>query len=138
MKNNFLFHFLVVIILIAGATGCEKFTEDNPYTDDRDAFLGEWICTDSPLKNGQGVYSVIITADPDNSAQVKIQNFFQLGNDARPYAIVTRATITVPVQSALPDGSWTVSGYGVLTEGGLEWTSYNGNQYSLKATFRRP
>jgi hypothetical protein len=131
------FLWLITFSLTLGFQACEDIETLPNGEDVRTPWLGEWLCTESPYKASENAYIVNITIDPDNSAQVKLYNYFQLGEDVAPYAVVTSSTITVP-QQQVSGGSWTVSGFGKMSKDEIVWSSYRANELSFKATFRRP
>ena len=115
--------------------------EDDPLnpTDDRDAFLGSWNVIESCSKDA---YTVNISADPSNSSQVIIENFWLIGfNEKPPYAIVAGTTITIPEQAICYNASNIVSGSGNLDKGKIEW-DYTVNDgadlWSCTATYEQP
>lgn len=136
MKNIRFFLFIGLFSLIT-LWGCEEDITD-PTANDRDAFIGSWICKDQPTKNGLATYTVTITADPSNEDQVIVTNYFQLGSDANPYAIVSGSSINIPTQVTCDDDSWTVSAQGTLTsDTKIEWVVYDANDLSYTATFTK-
>ena len=134
--KNIEFVWIVIFSLMFVLQACEDIEISPDGDDERTPWLGQWICTESPNKATQNAYIVRIMIDPDNSAQVKLYNYFQLGDDVAPFAIVTSSTITVP-QQQVAGGSWTVSGFGIMKNNVIEWSSYKANERSFKATFRR-
>lgn len=129
------FSILAVFLLLFAGTGCEEDLLPEP-DDPRDAFTGTWICTDYPAKSTATAYTVEIVADPFNSSRVIIYNFFQLGMEEGPYAIVAGNTLTVPEQLIF-NNTWQVSGFGRLKADEILWDEYNANQFAYKAVFRR-
>ncbi len=133
IKAQFFFPFLLIVLLALGA--CEEDIIPAP-EDPRDSFVGTWICTDYPAKSQSSAYTVEITTDPFNSSRVLIYNYFQLGDEVAPYAVVAGSTITVPEQ-LVENGTWQVSGFGKLKGDEIQWQEYNANQFMYKAVFRR-
>ncbi len=107
--------------------------------EDRDAFIGTWNVNDSCFRDA---YNVSIVADPANSSQVIIKNFWQIGyNEKPPYAIVAGSTITIPKQSMLYNGSDTVSGSGSLIKDKIKWdftVKAGGDLWTCNATYEKP
>jgi hypothetical protein len=107
-----------------------------PTTDVRDPYIGIWMSTDKPIKNTDATYYVKITADPVFDNRVILENFFHLGEDAKPYGIVDGSSLIVPQQLTCSDKSWTVSGQALLiSKIEIRWNEYNANELSYTATF---
>lgn len=112
--------YILSLFLLSGIFFQSCTDEDiiNP-VDDRAAFLGTWDVIETCVKDA---YSVTIEADPSNSVQVIIQNFWLIGyQEKAPYAIVAGTNITIPSQTMCNDNSNTVSGSGKLKDGKIEW-----------------
>jgi hypothetical protein len=134
-KQKFMMLFAFVALL--GLWACEEDTVD-PTANPRDQFTGTWVCKDQPTKNGLATYTVTISADPNNEDQVIVKNYFQLGSDALPYAIVSGTSIEIPSQLTCSDNSWTVSAHGTLTKSTeIQWDVYDANDLSYTATFTK-
>lgn len=132
-KSKLIPPFLLIVFLALG--GCEEDIIPD-LEDARDAFIGTWTCTDYPGKSQSSAYTVEITADTYNSSRVLIYNYFQLGYEVAPYAVVAGNTITVPEQ-LVENGTWQVSGFGQLKGNEIHWQEYNANHFTYKAVFRR-
>ncbi len=103
------------LLLIASLAACVP--EDNIDTGDpRDNFTGTWRFSETPVaKSPDGIsFTVTISYDPNNSAQVLLRNFAQIGGQFSPYGIVTNNRITIPSQEVgqgfMISGSGTLSG----------------------------
>jgi hypothetical protein len=112
---------------------CEEDTTELP--DDRDAFIGSWNVNESCVRDS---YTVQIVADPSNSSQVLINNFWNTGNcGSAPYAIIAGNNIVIPTQDFC-DGAFEVNGDGDLDKGTISW-NYTVNDgadtYSCQASY---
>ncbi len=132
-----LFSMLNVLLIPVLLTAClDEDTDD--LVDDRDAFLGAWNVTESCSKDS---YSVQITKDPSNSAQVLINNFWNTGNCGNaPYAIVAGSSLYLPQQDFC-NGDLNVEGSGEMIKEKVNW-SYSVNDgadlHNCSATYVRP
>ncbi|MBM3435798.1 MAG: hypothetical protein FJY07_06230 [Bacteroidetes bacterium] len=118
MAKNRLYILNLAVLFVLGLQSCTEDDLINP-VDDRQAFIGTWNVTETCVKDA---YTVTIEADPSNSAQVIINNFWLIGfQEKPPYAIVAGSSITIPNQTMCNDGSNTVSGSGLLKNGKIEW-----------------
>lgn len=105
--------------------------------DPREKFLGSWKVTETCSRMN---YNVTISDDPQNSAQVLIENFGNPGTGYAPaVALVTGNSIYVSNQTI--GSGWSVSGSGTMNDSGrIDW-SYslviNGNTQSCSAFYIR-
>lgn len=98
----------------------QSCTKDNDLLDDgdvREEYSGDWTANDQCAKQ---TYGVSIILDEDNSTQVIISNFANLGYPAE--AVIAGNSIYVESQEV--GGGYTVSGNGKLTGSIITWTSY--------------
>ena len=131
---------IIFLLLIACISSCEP--EDDIDTGDlRDKFTGTWRFTETPVvKSPDAIsFTVTINYDPDNSSQVLLRNFAQLGGQYAPYGIVTSNRITIPSQEVIP--GFIVSGKGSLTgSNSMDWeytTIAGGDMESFTAVASR-
>ena len=96
---------------------CTK--EDNLLDDNsaREAFIGAWTANDGCTKL---TYGVDIKEDPDNSSQVLIINFANIGRTAS--AVIAGNSIYIDSQEV--GGGYTVSGNGKLNGVIISWSNY--------------
>mgnify|MGYP006283793141 CR=1 FL=1 len=110
-----------LFVLLIALFSCETDEDDNPDpTDPRDKFLGSWNVNETCTR---GVYSVQISEDPDNSAQVLIKNFanpgFEVGEPA--VGLVINDVIKLDPNHKIGD-DWTVDGQGeMINDNRMEW-----------------
>ena len=104
--------YLLIITFMAACV-----PEDNVDTGDvRDKFTGTWRFTETPVAKSPDAisFTVTISYDPNNSSQVLLRNFANIGGQYAPYGIVTSSRITIPLQEVAPgfmlSGSGTLSG----------------------------
>lgn len=138
MKKSFL---IFLVIAITALSGCEEAENILPgdNSDPRDEFVGKWNCSETELKSTED-YPVTIEYDPNNSGQVLIQNFGLLGQDARPYGLITGDKITIPEQDGF-DGWTVIEADGNKTGANtIEWTyklSNESDNFEYAATYTR-
>lgn len=125
MKKISLFIILIILSGIAFFDSCNPDENTNPNADARDNYLGTWRVQEAG--KAKLTYEVQISADPNNSTQVLIGNFYNFGIE--PYALVTSSNITVPSQSF---GKFVqVYGSGTLSGSKITWTYYVNNGADL-------
>jgi hypothetical protein len=110
--------YLLVVLLFLAIAGCRKEKEED-FSLPRDKYIGSWRCQD---EDGAG-YIANISSDPSNSAQVRIQNYFNLRGTVT--AIVTEGTITVNLQVMQGIlGTYRCEGFGRLSKKNVTYTIY--------------
>ena len=111
---------LWILVVIIGFLSCNP-NDDNMVdpVDDRDKFFGSWTVSESCFKAN---YTVTISADPGNSAQVLLANFGNPGpNYSAAIGLVAGSKIYVTNQ-VIGDG-WTINGTGNLQGSNrIAWT----------------
>jgi len=70
-----------------------------PTGDPRANFVGTWSCNETSHLNGSSAFSVGITLNQNNTAQVLLSNFYQIGTSQSIYGIVANNNVTVPGQT---------------------------------------
>jgi len=134
MKTRFF--FLLLIIIITQAPSCIPVDEDINPDDPVDKFLGTWSVSESCRR---GNYSVDISRDPSNSAQVLLDNFGNPGPGYDP-AVGLVVSNSIHVYSQSIGEGWTVSGKGTYqSDGTIEWDFtliIPPTTYECSATFR--
>ncbi len=129
---------LLGLIVVLGSISCNP--DDDGFVDpgdERDKFMGSWNVTETCLKTN---FNVVITKDPNNSAQLLLANF---GNPGPGYAptigLVAGNKIFVSNQT-IGDG-WTVSGTGTLQDANtISWTYtlvIAGDSFSCTSVFSK-
>lgn len=88
----------LVVLATAFLTSCTLEEDLDPISDDaRDKFIDTWMFYENEAVRTSS-YSVNITKDPGNSAQVLLKNFGNMGHAYSAYGIVTTSRIEVPSQ----------------------------------------
>lgn len=102
---------LMSLIIMLTSLSCNP--DDDPFVDpgdDRDQFLGAWSVDETCFKTN---YTVTITKDPGNSAQILLKNFCNPGPNYGPaVGLVAGSKIFISNQT-IGDG-WMVSASGTL------------------------
>lgn len=92
--KSVLFLLLTFSVIIAGGMGgCQTDDLTDPGTDTRDKFLGSWKVVDLAARIN---YSVTISKNPSNSAEVRLVNFADDGGVA--IGLVVGSTIVIDQQ----------------------------------------
>ena len=136
--NKFFYKVLIPVFIFSIISCTEEEDIANP-SDDRDVFIGTWNVNETCIRDS---YSVEIVADPSNSAQILIKNFWLIGYQEKPpYAIVAGNTITIPKQFMCSNNENEVSGSGIFNKNKIEWT-YTVNDgadlYTCEAVYLKP
>ncbi len=126
------------LIIVMGFLSCNP--DDDTLVDpgdDRDKFLGSWAVNESCFKAN---YSVTISADPNNSAQVLLKNFGNPGPNYNPATGLVAGTKIFVANQLIGDG-WTINGTGTLQGNDIiNWTYtlvIAGNSLSCTSEFNR-
>ena len=128
---------IILSILFTLLAGCTPEGEDD-FSLPRDKYVGNWICQD---EGGTIDYKATITADPSNSAQVIIKNYFDLKGSVT--ALVTENTITVTNQKmqGLLSGDYWCEARGSLTKKNgkytINWSLYAANNEEITSTYTK-
>jgi len=111
---------LIIALALFCFPSCEIIDDDdlNP-ADPREKFLGSWKVNETCQR---ATYSVNVTADPGNSAQVLIYNFGNTGPGYTPaIGLIVGSKVNVFSQTIGED--WTVNGNGTYQSNGtISWT----------------
>lgn len=122
MKIKFL-NIVVLLLFVLPVISCIPDDEVEPDgSDPRDKFIGKWLFVEakSAAWYEKSSYTVTISRDPSNSAQVLLRNFAQVGAH-NAYGIVTNKRITLPTQD-VTGGGFVVSGTGNMsTTTSMSW-----------------
>lgn len=141
MKKPFNFLLLLCLVLVLAFQACIDENGDDPFADPVDKFLGSWRADESSTVYGDGyVYTVTITRNPSNSAEVLISNFYYQGVDIQARALVTSNTLTI-IRQLICDDSIEIQGTGVYSNGvvNLEYTADTGADLDqVTAVYSKP
>lgn len=135
-KKAVVIAFLTAILIFPS---CVTDEDENPDpTSDRDNFIGTWNVQETCSRDS---YAVVIEADPTNSSQVIIKNFWLIGyQEEPPYAIISGSVMTIPQQAMCDNYSNEVKGSGTLSkdEITLQYTVNDGaDLWTCSATYTR-
>ncbi len=138
MKKYALPFFTIIIAFGMLMVSCSTDEdEDIDNGDDRDKFIGTWSVNETCSKR---IYSVVISADPNNSSRVFIQNFADPGTGDPAVGIVANNHIEIDPNHKIGD-NWTVTGDGTLVnDKRMEWTYsliISGSEQNCTAIYSR-
>ena len=137
MKNYSKLLPILFLLILATFSGC-IIEEEDPNTDPRDKFLGDWKVDETCSR---GNYIVTISYDPSNSTQVLLKNFGNPGSGYDPaVGFVVGNELYISSQTIGP--SWTVSGQGsyVKSNETIGWNyslTIGGNLLQCSALYSR-
>lgn len=123
MKRKLLYFFIFLSFSIFLVSCDPGDNPDDPNTDPKEKFIGSWICNETSTQNGNSTYNVTITANPANSSQILLAQFYQMSSGQKVYAIVANNNATVPEQTLtglVIKGSGNYS----TTTSKINWTYY--------------
>jgi hypothetical protein len=94
-----------------------------PNVDPRDKFVGSWLCNEHSHQMGNSSFTVPISKDINNSSQIALANFYQLGSSQKVYGVVTNNTVTISNQTV---SGKSVRGSGTITNNNntINWNYY--------------
>lgn len=133
------FSWGLMFIMALALAACEPDEEliDEPETDPREAFIGTWSCTETPLTQKRATYLVEIINNPENSAEVLIRNFGLLGEQVKARALVIGNSIAIERQAT--SNGWEIEGEGEMQSSSTinwEYELFDGHTiYQLKAVY---
>ena len=93
MKNLFLAMLPVAFFAIS----CQP--EETGPTDDRDKFVDVWQCVEQSSQINQTTYDVHINLSTTNTAQVLLENFYNVGFSFKAVATVSGSNLTLANQT---------------------------------------
>lgn len=113
MKNPL---FIFVMISLFSVTSCTDEINDLIPDDELEKILGTWTCeeTGDGMNSDLNVYSLTISRNPGNTAEVLISNFNQLQETAT--ALVVSNSLFIETQDIL-NGTITIEGEGAYSNG---------------------
>lgn len=115
MKKFILYSGVLLCSVLAFSTGCTKNNPEPSPTDPRSQYIGSWGVTETVTKN---YYTVSISADPNSSNGVFINNFG--ASTVQAHAVVSGNSISVTNQQ-LSNG-WFVNGSGTYSSNKMIWS----------------
>jgi len=112
-----------IIPFILGLTlflsSCTVDDDDGIEEDPRLKFGGTWIANETSSVFGTSAYQVTVSNDPNNTSQIQIANFYNLGAGSRVNAIVAGNSLNITNQSV---SGQTISGSGTFINDGFRTT----------------
>lgn len=123
MNKQFRF-FVLFFALVSFLYSCDPNDPDNPNTDPRDKFAGSWACNETSSQNGTiNPYYVTISLNLNNSSQIYLANFYQMGAGNKVYAVVANNNATIIEQTV---AGFTCKGSGNYntSTSKINWTYY--------------
>ncbi len=128
MKKLHLFSTAVILFSLLLVSSCKK-EEPTPSTpaDPRDQYVGSWTCNETSQLNGSTSFTIHINKSGSNSAQVLIENFYNLGFSNTAAVTVNSTSLTIPQQTYSGNQ---ISGSGTLTSSttiSLTYTVFDGS-----------
>ncbi len=104
MKKSLKVFLVISAVSLLFFTACDDDNGFDPFGDPVEKFLGEWQCEESSTVYGDGYnFQVIITRNPDNSAEILMANFYHQGFDVKARALVVGNNLTIPRQGICDD-----------------------------------
>ena len=100
MKNKSFLNLGSVIFILAALfiSSCAKDDSVDPNRDDRDKFVGDWTCKETP--SGQAPVTFTISISKSGvSDTLLVKNFNQLGTGTQTIFLVVDNSITIPFQT---------------------------------------
>lgn len=112
----------IITVLTIGTTvflaSCADEDDPSGTGDNRDKYLGSWVCNESIQGGPSSTYSITITKDVTSSNQVKAEGFYGLGAGVFTFIFIDGNNMTIQNQS--------VSGYTLSGSG-----TYSNNTFSV-------
>lgn len=95
-KRNILFAGLLLVT----AVFVNSCAEEEPVTpsDDRDKLVDGWTCTENSSQAGSSTYTVLISKSTTNTAEVLLENFYDISNQIKARVTVSGNNLTIPQQ----------------------------------------
>lgn len=90
-------HMLAIIPIAVLVIACQP--EEAGPTDDRDKFVDVWNCVEQSSQIGQTQYDVHINLSTTNTAQVLLENFYNVGFSYKAIATVSGSNLTMANQT---------------------------------------
>lgn len=116
---------ITLIFSLVLTTGCDDIIDDDdPLADPREKFTGVWQTTEtSTLYPQPTTFSIKVELDV-NTAQIRLYNIYQLGQNTYAYAIVTGNSFTIPEQDV---ESMVIEGFAQMKNNNLIEIEYTVN-----------
>jgi hypothetical protein len=97
MKNTSLLVVAALSLFIFSCTPDKKDDPISPSSDERDVFVGSWMCSENSKITGTTSYPVSISKSTSNSSDITINRFYDITNQ-NVRATVSGNAIVIPYQ----------------------------------------
>ena len=92
---------LLALVFMTAITACAPDKKEDPVstptnTDDRDKYVGHWLCNEISKTTGSTSYTINITKSTTSSSEILIDHFYDLATTAK--ANVSGTSVTIPYQ----------------------------------------
>ncbi|MBS1635144.1 MAG: hypothetical protein JST26_04410 [Bacteroidetes bacterium] len=92
---------VLAFVLLTGIVACAPDKKEDPVstpanTDDRDKYVGHWLCNEVSKVTGPTSYTINITKSSASSTEILIDHFYDLATTAK--ANVSGTSVTIPYQ----------------------------------------
>jgi len=114
MKKSFYKSTVFVLFFLNLFAACNP-DDINNLLITRDNYLGTWSVSDHEVPITKNNYTANITADPNNSTQIIINNFHQFGSSFSVFGVVSGKNLTIGTQA--------IAGVSVYGDGELKNTT---------------
>lgn len=134
MKYISLLFLIIITTIIIFFNSCKKDTNDNPDNtgDVRDKYTGTWHCIETINKKDTTKFDVTIKKDTNNSTQILMYNFFDLGINTSIIGIVADPKVNIPSQKI---NDKTISGDGTFVNSSKITWNYNVNDRAFSTGY---
>ena len=110
----------IIAFMAIGATvflaSCADEDDPSGTGDARDKFVGSWTANETSQQHGSSTYTMTISKDNSSANQIRVQNFYGLGNSTNTFIVVDGNNMTIQTQQI---GTTTLSGSGSYSNGNL-------------------
>lgn len=89
--------FLTAVIIAVLLIGCAKETIEPGSIDDRDKFVGSWLCKETSSLNGSSAFSIVVSKS-GTTDELLISNFYNMGSKNAAMLRVSKSNLNIPAQ----------------------------------------
>ncbi len=131
LRNSNTF-FILLAVVITLLYSCAKDDSFSPNADDRERYLGNWICKETVQGQTPTTFTITVSSFGDTDT-LQVKNFNQLGASTSALWLVSDNSITIPAQQVTQVA---LSGFGFYKDGKLDLT-YTADGESVTADCTR-